>query len=248
MNLMTSSRPSPHDNGSTMLLSRRNLLALSTALAGGLGPVQAQTNQSEEGWYPIRSDDGKPVQNIRVPVELTSEVEGLPGLVWVGPGNPDVTFFEFFDYNCPFCRKAVKDIHALLRSKPALRLGLVNNPILSPMSAQAAKVEFAFLGLKGPAVAYDFHRKLFAEPGPIDGFKALRVATALGVPKEQLEQAAYAPEVREALSRQMRLAASLGLGTTPSFLIGGAAVLGYPGPKALEGMISAYDKCGQIAC
>lgn len=231
-----------------MSLSRRNLLALSAALAGRIGPARAQTDESEEGWYPVRSDDGKPVQNMRVPVELTSEVEELPGIIWVGPGDPEVTFFEFFDYNCPFCRKAVSDIHALLLSKPALRLGLVNNPILSPMSAQAAKVELALLGLKEPAVAYDFHRKLFAEPGPIDGPKALRVASALGVPKEQLEQAADAPKARKALSMQMRLAASLGLGATPSFLIGDAAVLGYPGPKALAGMIGAYDKCGRIAC
>ena len=40
-----------------MVLTRRRFFAMSAVLAGGSGRAQAQ----EDGWYPIRSDDGKPV-------------------------------------------------------------------------------------------------------------------------------------------------------------------------------------------
>lgn len=56
------------------------------------------------------------------------------------------------------------------------------------------------------------------------------------------------PEVRETLGRQMRLAGSLGLVATPSFVVGGATVLGFPGPKALAGMVADVRRCGEISC
>jgi hypothetical protein len=35
---------------------------------------------------------------------------------------------------------------------------------------------------------------------------------------------------------------------TPSFVGGSAGVLGYPGPKALAGMVASLDRCGEIIC
>ena len=39
-------------------------------------------------------------------------------------GNPigDVTVVEFFDYNCPYCRKAGKTVHALIASDDNVRV------------------------------------------------------------------------------------------------------------------------------
>ena len=62
--------------------------------------------QGVDRWFPIKGDDGKPVANLRLPVELTSEVDELKGLIRIGAKQPDVTVVEFYDYNCPFCRKA----------------------------------------------------------------------------------------------------------------------------------------------
>ena len=228
-----------------MLLSRRSVLALSTVLISGNGQVSAQTG---EGWYAIRSDEGQAVQNLRLPVELFSEVDELPGLIRLGPEAGDVTLFEFYDYNCPFCRKAAKDLEALFGADKNLRLGLVNNPVLSAQSKEAARIELAALRLRGPNFAYDFHKRLYRVSGKIDGEKAVAVAVELGVTRDEITRVSAGNEIGEAVERQLRLAASLGFAATPSFLIAGAGVLGYPGPKSLTRIVASVRKCDEIAC
>ena len=229
-----------------MNIGRRDVLGVLAAAVAGLGAAAARAQG--DPWFPITGDNGKPVANMRLPVELTSEIETLPGVVWTGSATPGFTLIEFFDYNCPYCRKAAPDIHALVRDTPDLRVGLVNNPILSPRSADAAKVELALLKLNGPGATYEFHRRLFERRGTIDGPKALEVFAAVGAPRAELERAAAGEEVRAALDEQMRLAASLGFSATPSFMIAGAGVFGYPGSEALKQMLASANQCDQIAC
>src|SRR5690349_6321359 len=60
-------------------------------------------------------------------------------------GNPvgDVTLVEFFDYNCPYCRKVAPDIWALPGADPGLRLVYKEFAILGPTSEFAARVTLA---------------------------------------------------------------------------------------------------------
>ena len=230
-----------------MMITRRGVVAglAGTGAALGLSTTKAA---GQEQWYPITGDDGKPLANMRLPIELTSEIEELQGVVWVGSPSPEITMVEFFDYNCPYCRRAAGDMPDLMRSTPSLRLGLVNNPVLSPMSAEAAKVELALLTIRGPEIVYEFHQRLFERRGTIDGSKGLAVAEALGLARKDVEQIADKSEVAKMLETQMRLAASLGFAATPSFSIAGAGVLGYPGPRSLSRMIKAVAQCDQIVC
>ena len=147
---------------------------------------------------------------------------------------------EFFDYNCPYCRTAVKDIHELIRVDTGLRVGIVNNPILSQMSAQAAKVELALMILKDQSIIYDFHQRLFKRRGVIDGSKALDIAVGLGVPRSRIEEVANGPKVEGMLSDQMRLAASLGVSATPSFVIAGAGLSATLGRRHWRGSSSLF--------
>ncbi|MFC1456534.1 MULTISPECIES: DsbA family protein [Microvirga] len=210
--------------------------------------LTAARAQSGEGWHPLKGDDGKPVANARLPVELTGEIEHLPGVIWVGSKSTAVTLYEFHDYNCPYCRVAAKDLHLLVKKRPELRLGLINNAILSLGSMQAAKVELALFLLKGPAVTYEFHHHLFAMPGTNDGTRALKVAEDLGVPRRQIEPVADSEKVGGMLREQIQLAANLGLAATPSFVAGGIGVLGYPGSKTIGRIVAALDRCGEAVC
>jgi protein-disulfide isomerase len=228
------------------MIGRRSLLGgLAAALGTGLTRAFAQDVGQ---WFPLVGDHGRPVANLRLPVELTSEVDDLPGAIWLGSESRALTLVEFYDYNCPYCRTAVRDIHALMQDEPELRVGLVNNPILSEQSVEAAKVELVLSRLGRPTAVYGFHRRLFERRGTIDGAKALEVADELGAPRGKVEELMGRRDVQDMLSTQMRLAASLGFAATPSFLAAGAGVLGYPGPNALRSIVDAVRRCDRIAC
>jgi len=144
----------------------------------------------DEGFYPIKADDGTTIANHRVPVELESQIEKLPGVVIVGNPRGKVTLHEFYDLNCPYCRKAAADIDALVRSNPELRLVLVPFPVLGIPSIQGARVELAVAQLASPKKFYEFHRTLYAGRGVIDGKRAFAAAKAIGLDLAEVEKIA----------------------------------------------------------
>jgi protein-disulfide isomerase len=238
-----------HGTKTTMHFGRRQMLRLAGGALLAALPGAARAQSAANQWFAIQGDDGQPTPNLRAPVELIADLEELPGVIWGGGGpSPAVTLVEFYDYNCPWCRAAAADIAALMRGNRDLRVGLAQNAILSPQSMQAAKVHLALLQLKGAAAAYALHERLFATPGRIDGPRALEVAASLGADRAEIERIADGAQVGATLRKQMALASSFGLIATPSFVVGGAAVLGYPGPKSLERIVAETRRCGTITC
>lgn len=224
------------------ITTRRTLLA--TGLALGAGTLAARPASADE--FVLRGDDGEPVHNIRIPSELSPS--NLPGIVWIGPEQADATLIEFFDYNCSWCRKAVTDLDALLKKDKSFRLGLVNYAIFGIGSVQAAKVQQAVLKLYGPARAYAYHQAMFARRGKNDGQSALAVVASLGLDVAKVTDAADGEDVTRVLTRQAKLAEALGFNATPSFAMNGTGFLGYPGPRAIAGMVSSVKRCEKIAC
>jgi len=196
--------------------------------------------------FPLRADDGEAVVNSRLPAGL--DPTKLPGIVWKGPADAKVSLIEYFDYNCGYCREAVGDLEALVASEPAMRLGLVDYAVLSPESAEAAKVHQAVLALAGPEMAYDFHVRLFKRRGHANGAAALAVARELGLDTKKVEEAANSPAVIDALTRQARLAQQLQLEATPSFIVGNVAILGWPGRSSIKRAVAEVKKCGTVVC
>lgn len=228
-----------------MRLDRRRLLLASAGLASSLGTALAQGYGQA---FKVDNDEGRPVANMRLPGEIVGEIPGLRGVTYAGAADAETTLYEFFDYNCPYCRKAAADMVSLSESDPALRIGLINNPILSVQSAQAAKVALAIQRKLGSAAAWNLYRTLLTKAGRIDGPAALQAASRLGVPQAEVEAIADSEEVRLALKAQMRMAADLGLSATPSYVLGNNGLLGHPGPKALARMIVATRRCDRITC
>ncbi|KQO66739.1 DsbA family protein [Methylobacterium sp. Leaf89] len=229
-------------------LHRRRFLLASTGLAAGLAIAGESVAQGYGQAFKVDNDEGRPVANMRLPGEIVGEIPALRGVTYVGPAEAETTLYEFFDYNCPYCRKAAADMVSLSESDPSLRIGLINNPILAVQSAQAAKVALAIQRKLGSAAAWSLYRTLLAKPGKIDGPGALQAAAKLGVPAAEVESIADSEEVRLALKAQMRIAADLGLAATPSYVLGNTGLLGHPGPKALARMVAATRRCDRIAC
>lgn len=231
-----------------MILDRRALLRAQLAAAGSLAIPLAGRAQDYGQALRVDGDSGRPVANMRLPGELTAPIESLRGLTLIGARAADVTLYEYFDYNCPYCRTAALDLAALVQADPSLRIGLVNHPILSAQSAQAAKVVLAVQKALGSAAAFQVYSRLLSSPGRIDGPKALDVATATGLSRSELEKTGDSEPIRQALRAQIQSAQSLGLNATPSYVIGNYGILGHPGRGALAGMIAATRRCDRIAC
>ncbi len=228
-----------------MPLTRRRLLAVS---AGAILAPVAGLAQSYGQRVAVENDEGKAIANAILPGEITGQIPALRGVTYAGPKEAETALYEFFDFNCPWCRKAAADVVSLQGSDAALRIGLVHNPILSPQSAQAAKVMLAVQRRLGSAAAWDLYRALLGRPGRIDGPAALAVAGGLGVPAAEIEAVADSEEVRLALKSHMRMAADLGLYATPSYVLGNAGILGHPGARSLARMIASTRRCDKLAC
>ena len=215
-------------------------------LTGAASLLVASARGQEAQEFPLQDDDGGPISNFRIPSELDPAT--LPGILWQGANSGDVVLYEFFDYNCGYCHEAAHDLVKLVARDKNLRLGLVNNAILSIGSVQAAKVQQAVLRLHGPRVAGEFHAKMFERRGQSDGTTALAVAREMGLDADKIEQSGDSPSVSEALKRQAKLARALGMGATPSFAIAGVGLLGWPGGASLRKMIASARKCDHPIC
>jgi protein-disulfide isomerase len=223
------------------MITRRSALALAGAwLATGAAA------QQEPHAFPLRADDGSPVVNAKIPAGV--DATKLPGIVWKGPDDAKVSLIEYFDYNCGYCHEATSDLDALVSGEPAMRLGLVDYAVLGPESAQAAKIHQAVLALAGPGAAYDFHLRMFKRRGHATGAAALAVARELGLDGAKVEEAANSRAVIDALTQQARLAQQLRLEATPSFVVDGAAILGWPGPRSIKRVVAEVKKCGTVVC
>ena len=53
--------------------------------------------------------------------EYSSELTDTEDTVVIGNPDGDITIIEFFDYNCPYCKTAAKDLHCLLYTSPSPR-------------------------------------------------------------------------------------------------------------------------------
>ncbi|WP_375466277.1 DsbA family protein [uncultured Methylobacterium sp.] len=231
-----------------MPLTRRRFLAASAGSAVGLALGSGARAQSYGQRVALTSDEGKAIANSVLPGEITGQIPALRGVTYAGPREAETTLYEFFDFNCPYCRKAAADVIALHASDAALRIGLVQNPILSPQSAQAAKVALAVQRKLGSEAAWRFYGGVLEKPGRVDGPGALAAGTALGIPSAELKEIADGEEVRLALRSQMRIAADLGLYATPSYVLGNAGILGHPGARTLARMVASTRRCDRLAC
>jgi protein-disulfide isomerase len=196
--------------------------------------------------FPLTGDDGQFVPNHTV--KLLGPIDTLPGVVTVGNPNGKTTLVEFYDLNCPYCRIASADIADMVDLDHDLKLVLVPFPVLGIPSIAAGRVELAVAKLATPEQFYAFHRKVYAQRGTTDGARALAIAASLGLDVQALARLGDSDAITETMKAHVRLGDSLGLAATPSFIIDGVAILGYPGRYRLQAIVDASDACGKITC
>jgi protein-disulfide isomerase len=168
----------------------------------------------------------------------------------VNLGNPDgnVTFVEFFDYNCGYCKRAMTDMLTLMKDDPKLKVVLKEFPVLGPGSVEAAQVAIAVRMQDKTGKKYlEFHQKLLGGRGQADKAHALAAAKEVGLNIAQIEKDLTSPEVKATLEESFKIAEALGMNGTPSYVIGSDVVVGAVGLQALQEKINT-NRCGKITC
>jgi protein-disulfide isomerase len=226
------------------MLNRLHLLLVFIALF----PALASAQQRDKPAVPIMADDGRPVANHRIAEDLRGSAEKLPGAVVAGNPNGDVTLVEFYDLNCPFCRRASGDLDALIAADKKLKLVLVPFPVLGVQSIVAGRVELAVAKTASPEQFYSFHRKVYEGRGVIDGDRALAAVRDLKLDEQKIATLADDDTITETMTTHVRLGNQLGLRATPAYVIGDIAILGHPGLNSLKYMIESMRKCAKAMC
>jgi protein-disulfide isomerase len=171
-----------------------------------------------------------------------------PRQVTVGNPQGDVTFVEFFDYNCGYCKRAMGDMLTMMKSDPKLRVVLKEFPVLGPGSVEAARVAVAARMQDTTGKKYlDFHQKLLGGRGQADKARAIAAAKEAGFDVARIERDMMGPEVKATLEENFKLAEKLGLNGTPSYVIGDSVVVGAVGLEALQEKVNTA-RCGKETC
>src|ERR1700724_1366995 len=158
-----------------------------------------------------------------------------PRGVTLGNKDGDVTFVEFFDYNCGYCKRAMADMIELMKADPKLKVVLKEFPVLSAGSVEAAQVAVAVRMQDPTGKKYlDFHQKLLGGRGVADKARAMAAAKDAGLDTARIEKDLASPEVKATIEENMKLAEEMGLNGTPSYVIGKQIVVGAVGLEGLK--------------
>ncbi len=155
-------------------------------------------------------------------------------------GNPggDVTVVEFFDYQCPFCKRGHSDLMAEVEADGNVRLVMKDWPIFGGASVLACQL---VLGAVEEGTYVAAQAALMATPARLSEDDVRDTLTAAGLdPAAML--AAYRQD-RERwdglMGRNSRQAAALGLQGTPAFIIGQSLLPGALDRDRLRAAIAA---------
>jgi protein-disulfide isomerase len=165
-------------------------------------------------------------------------------------GNPqgDVTMVEFFDYNCGYCKRALTDMVDLMKADPKLKVVLKEFPVLGQGSVEAAQVATAVRMQDKTGKKYlEFHSKLLTGRGQADKARALAVAKEVGMDMARLEKDMASDEARVSLEEAFKLAETIGLNGTPSYVVGNEVIIGAVGLAGLKEKVNTA-RCGKATC
>ena len=181
-----------------------------------------------------QEDARKADQSVALLSSRRDVLERDPNAPVLGNVDGDVTIVEFFDYNCPYCKRVKLEIQALMAADPDIRLVYREWPILGEGSVFAAR---AALAARNQGKYEEFHWAMMGLQGRAEEASILNAAAEIGLDVDKLRADMDAPEINEHIQTSMELAAALGFNGTPSFVIGEALVPGFIKTVQFEGYV-----------
>ncbi len=142
-----------------------------------------------------------------------------PGLQVAGAERPDVTIVEYFDYNCPFCKRMVPTFNQLLATDKKLAVVYKDWPVLGEVSVRAARCALAAQWQGKYLIAHD---ALLSGPrlSGADVVDAVLARAGIDLARLRRDLDAHAKQISDVLARNAAEAQALELDGTPGILVG----------------------------
>jgi protein-disulfide isomerase len=154
-----------------------------------------------------------------IPLKQQNLILKDPGTAVLGDKDPKVTVVEYFDYNCPYCRKLAPSIHALVESDHRVAVVFKEWPIFGGISVYAARCALASQWQGKYLAAHD---ALISAPRLSQETEVDETLRKAGINISELKKALAenSAKIDAILARNNSEAHSLGMRGTPGLLIG----------------------------
>ncbi len=153
--------------------------------------------------------------------------------------SSDVTIYEFFDYNCGYCKSVMQNIFNIYKKDKKVEIVFVEYPILSNISLSAA---IASLAARNQNKYFEFHSKLMKHTGKIDDKLLLSFAKELDIDTRKLKNDYSNEKLMLIINKNREIANRLNLRGTPAFIIGNKIYPGAMSEKDIEKAIAIERK------
>jgi protein-disulfide isomerase len=153
--------------------------------------------------------------------EVLSESAVLrdPEIPVAGNVEGDVTIVEYFDYNCPYCRKLEPELRQVVQDDGKVKLVYKDWPVLGPVSIAAARMALATKYQDKYVAAHDAlmsSASRLTEPR----IRELLAEAGIDVDRAAKDLETNAKAIDTILARNNDQATAFGFRGTPSFIIG----------------------------
>jgi protein-disulfide isomerase len=142
-----------------------------------------------------------------------------PDIPVVGNVDGDITIVEYFDYQCPYCRKLEPELRQVVQDDGKVRLVLKDWPVLGPVSVIAARLALAS---KYQDKFLKAHEALIGVNSRLTEPRIRELLKGAGIDVDRLDRdlAANAKAIDAILARNNDQATAFGFNGTPSFIVG----------------------------
>jgi protein-disulfide isomerase len=136
-------------------------------------------------------------------------------------GNPagDITIVEYFDYNCPYCRKIEPELQQVVHDDGRVRMIWKDWPILGPTSIVAARMALAS---KYQDKYVQAHEALMGVSSKLTEPRIRELLAGAGIDVDRCTRdlATNAKAIDAIVARNNDQATAFGFKGTPSFIVG----------------------------
>jgi protein-disulfide isomerase len=142
-----------------------------------------------------------------------------PDIPVAGNADGDITIVEYFDYNCPYCRKVEPELRQVVQDDGKVKLVYKDWPVLGPVSVVAARMALA-TKYQGKYVAA--HDALMGSASRLTEprIRELLAGAGIDVDRAAKDLETNAKAIDAILARNNDQATAFGFKGTPSFIIG----------------------------